>query len=268
MGSVDTRELDERVQQMYRHVADHPAGDYHFEMGRALARRLGYPAELLASVPAGAVDSFAGVGYVFDLAALAAGERVLDLGSGSGMDAFAAAHLVGPSGRVVGVDFTQEQLAKARRLATATGLDAVVEFWERRIERLPMPAEDFDCVISNGVINLSADKARVFTEAARVLRPGGRLAVADIVTELPLTDAIVANVELWASCIGGAAEEGAYRALIEAAGLIVREVRRNDYAFLSDQARGASARYGVKSISLLAVKPGGDPVEPRAGVPS
>jgi ubiquinone/menaquinone biosynthesis C-methylase UbiE len=255
MGSVDTRELDERVQQMYRHVADHPAGDYHFEMGRALARRLGYPAELLASVPAGAVDSFAGVGYVFDLAALAAGERVLDLGSGSGMDAFAAAHLVGPSGRVVGVDFTQEQLAKARRLATATGLDAVVEFWERRIERLPMPAEDFDCVISNGVINLCPDKDAVFAEAARVLRPGGRLAIADIITERQLTEAIVCNADLWASCIGGASQQDAYLTAIESAGFTVETVRDNAYEFISDQARGASATYGVKSISLLARRP-------------
>jgi ubiquinone/menaquinone biosynthesis C-methylase UbiE len=179
---------------------------------------------------------------------------VLDLGSGSGTDAFAAAHLVGHSGRVVGVDFTREQLEKARQLAAATGLDQVVEFWERRIEILPMADGAFDCVISNGVINLSADKEKVFAEAARVLRPGGRLAVADIVTEQQLTDAIVGNAELWASCIGGAAQQDTYRAMIESAGLAVREVRRNDYAFISDQARGASSRYGVKSISLLATK--------------
>jgi ubiquinone/menaquinone biosynthesis C-methylase UbiE len=112
----------------------------------------------------------------------------------------------------------------------------------------------FDCVISNGVINLSAEKERVFREAARVLRPGGRLAIADIVTERPLSDAIVCNVDLWASCIGGAAPEEEYRALIESSGLEVREVRRNDYGFISDQARGATSTYGVKSVSLLAVK--------------
>jgi SAM-dependent methyltransferase len=254
MSTVDTQELDEKVQQIYRQVAEHPQGGFHFEMGRKLAERLGYPSGLLDAVPSGAVESFAGVGYFFDLAALRPGERVLDLGSGSGTDAFAAAHLVGQSGRVVGVDFTPQQLEKARQLAAATGLDQMVEFWERRIEILPMADAAFDCVISNGVINLSADKARVFAEAARVLRPGGRLAVADIVTEQQLTDTIIGNAELWAACIGGAAQEDSYRALIESAGLMVREVRRNDYTFISDQAVAATRRYGVKSISLLAVK--------------
>jgi arsenite methyltransferase len=254
MSTVDTEELDEKVQQIYRQVAEHPQGGFHFEMGRPLAKRLGYPSELLDAVPTGAVESFAGVGYFFDLAALRPGERVLDLGSGSGTDTFAAAHLVGQSGRVVGIDFTPEQLEKARRLAAATGLDQVVEFWERRIEILPMAEAAFDCVISNGVINLSADKARVFAEAARVLRAGGRLAVADIVTEKQLTDTIIGNAELWAACVGGAAQEDTYRALIESAGLVVRQVRRNDYRFISDQARSATTRYGVKSISLLAVK--------------
>ena len=254
MSTVDAQELDERVQQVYRQVAQHPRAGFHFEMGRALAERLGYPSELLDAVPPGAVESFAGVGHLFDLAALRPGERVLDLGSGSGTDTFAAAHLVGQSGRVVGVDFTPEQLEKARQLAAATGLDRVVEFWERRIEILPMADATFDCVISNGVINLSADKARVFAEAARVLSPGGRLAVADIVTEKQLTDAIMGNAELWAACVGGAAQEDTYRALIESAGLVVRQVRRNDYRFISDQARSATTRYGVKSISLLAIK--------------
>ena len=254
MSTVDTQELDEKVQQIYRQVAEHPQGGFHFEMGRKLAERLGYPSGLLDAVPSGAVESFAGVGYFFDLAALRPGERVLDLGSGSGTDAFAAAHLVGQSGRVVGVDFSPEQLEKARQLAAATGLDQMVEFWERRIEILPMADAAFDCVISNGVINLSADKARVFAEAARVLRPGGRLAVADIVTEQQLTDTIIGNAELWAACIGGAAQEDSYRALIESAGLVVREVRRNDYTFISDQAVAATRRYGVKSISLLATK--------------
>jgi arsenite methyltransferase len=255
MAVVDTEQLEAKVRQMYRLVAEQPHAAYHFEMGRPLATRLGYPDEMLDRIPVGAVESFAGVGYFFDLASLGAGDRVIDLGSGSGTDAFVAARLVGPSGRVVGVDFTIEQLTKSRRLAARAGFDQV-EFREGRIESLPADDSSFDCVISNGVINLSPDKPRVFAEAARVLRPGGRLAIADIVTEQQLTEAIVCNADLWASCIGGAAQQDAYRHEIDAAGLRVKEVRHNRYEFLSRQARNASAKYGVKSISLLAVKPG------------
>lgn len=251
--AVDTGELARKVKEMYQLVADNPAGDFHFEMGRGLAERLGYPQTLLDAIPLGAIESFAGVGYFFDLADIAPGERVVDLGSGSGADVFAAAALTG-SGQVVGVDFTPAQLAKSRRLAVESRIENV-EFLDGRIEDLPVSTESVDCVISNGVINLAPHKARVFAEAARVLRPGGRLALADIVTEQPLTEAIVCNVDLWASCIGGAAQEDTYRAAIEAAGLQVDVVRENPYEFISGQARGASERYGVKSVSLLARKP-------------
>jgi ubiquinone/menaquinone biosynthesis C-methylase UbiE len=255
MAEVDAQALEAKVRLMYRRVAEEPHGAYHFEMGRALADRLGYAADVLDGVPAGAVESFAGVGYLFDLAGLSPGERVIDLGSGSGMDAFYAAHLVGSAGRVVGIDFTGEQLAKARRLAAEAGIGQV-EFSEGRIESPPLPDETFDCVISNGVINLSPHKRRVFAEAARLLRPGGRLAVADIVSERQLKDAIVADADLWASCIGGAAQEDAYREAIEVAGLRIEKIRLNPYQFISDQARDASSTYGVKSISVLAVKSG------------
>ena len=203
MAVVNAEELAVKVREMYRLVAEQPTGGYHFEVGRPLAERLGYPADLLDRLPAGAVESFAGVGYFFDLAGLVGGERVIDLGSGSGMDAFVAALAVGPSGQVLGVDFTVEQLDKARDLAARARLDHI-EFTEGRIESLPVADESCDCLISNGVINLSPSKERVFAEAARVLRPGGRLVVADIVTERQLTEAIVANADLWAACIGGA----------------------------------------------------------------
>jgi arsenite methyltransferase len=251
---VDITELETKVKDMYRRVADEPAGAYHFEMGRGLAERLGYPGELLERIPDGAIESFAGVGYALDLADLRPGERVVDLGSGSGMDSFAAAALVGPSGWVVGIDFTAEQLGKARRLATAAGMSRV-EFQAGRIEDLPPAYEGaFDCVISNGVINLSPEKEAVFAEAARVLRPGGRLAIADIVSEQQFKESIVCDADLWASCIAGAAQEDTYRQAIEAAGLRVKDIRRNTYEFISPRARRASAKYGVKSISLLARK--------------
>ncbi len=239
----------------YRAVAEAPHDLYHFEMGRALAERLGYPPELLDRVPGGAWESFAGVGYVFDLAGVCPGERVLDLGSGSGTDAFAAAVQVGPSGHVTGVDMTPEQLAKADRLRAADRLTQV-DFVEAHIDDLPFDDGSYDLVISNGVINLAPDKERVFAEANRVLRPGGRLAVADIVTDEPLSRGIVCNADLWASCIGGAAQIDAYQGALARAGFVAEAMKRNPYAFVSASARAASTRYGVRSISLLARKPG------------
>jgi SAM-dependent methyltransferase len=253
-AAVDTHELETKVKDMYRHVAEQPEGKYHFELGRSLAERLGYPAEILDRVPDGACESFAGVGYFFDLAGLAEGERVIDLGSGSGMDVFFAAEQVGPSGAVAGVDFTAEQLEKARRIAKEFAYSQV-EFREGRIEQLPAEPESFDCVISNGVINLAPDKGAVFAEASRVLRPGGRLAIADIISEQQMKESIVCDADLWASCIGGAAQVDAYREAIEGAGLRVEQLRDNPYEFISERARNASAKYGVKSVSLLAEKP-------------
>jgi arsenite methyltransferase len=252
-ATVDTQELETKVKDMYRHVAEEPDGAYHFEVGRVLAERLGYPSGVLDLIPAAAIESFAGVGYFFDLAELRDGERVIDLGSGSGMDAFFAASEVGAGGRVVGVDFTTEQLEKARRLASDGDFEQV-EFRDGRIESLPAEPEDFDCVISNGVINLAPEKDLVFAEAARVLRTGGRLAIADIVSEQELKESIVCDADLWASCIGGAAQEDAYRGAIERAGLRIEEIRQNPYEFISDRARDASSKYGVKSVSLLAIK--------------
>lgn len=248
---IDQDELLRQVKEMYRAVAETPDDEFHFETGRKLLERLGYDIDVLDEVPHGAVESFAGVGHFFDLAALKPGESVVDLGSGSGTDAFVAALAVGPDGEVVGIDMTEAQLAKATRIAQEHGFEQV-RFEEGRIEQLPLADDSVDAVISNGVINLAPDKLGVFTEAARALRPGGRLALADIVTEEQLTDEIVANVDLWASCIGGAPQQDTYLGAIRAAGFTVEQVSDNPYEFISDQARGASATYGVKSISVLA----------------
>ena len=251
VAGVDVEALEAKVKEMYRQVAEHPDGAFHFELGPGLALHLGYDAGRIASLPSESVVSFAGVGFAFDLAALAPGETVVDLGSGSGMDVFYAAGLVTPGGRVIGVDFTVEQLAKARRLAAA--YDAV-EFREGRIEELPLADHSVDVVISNGVINLCPDKATVFREAARVLRPGGRLAISDIISERQFTEAIVCNPELWAACIGGAAQQEVYLQAIEAAGFTIERIRVNDYRFISDRALGATEKYGVKSVSILATQ--------------
>lgn len=253
MPPVAIEELEGKVKAMYRAVAEDPHGSYHFEVGRDLAERLGYPALVLDRIPDGAVESFAGVGYFFDLADLTRGEQVLDLGSGSGMDVFFSALQVGENGRVVGVDMSPEQLEKAERLRIEAGFPQVT-FTESHVEELPFPDASFDVVISNGVINLTPDKRQVFAEAARVLRPGGRLAIADIIAEVELTPHIVANIDLWASCIGGAAQQDAYQETIEGSGLRLELMKKNQYRFLSQQALDASERYGVKSVSILARK--------------
>jgi ubiquinone/menaquinone biosynthesis C-methylase UbiE len=251
---VNVGALEQKVKAMYEQVALHPDATFHFEMGRALAERLGYEPGDLNAIPAAAIESFAGVGYHFDLADLRPGEAVADLGSGSGMDTFIAAAKVGPAGAVVGIDMTDAQLAKAERLRGGIARSHV-RFQKAYIEETGLPDAAFDAVISNGVINLAADKAAVFREAARVLRPGGRLAISDIVTEKPLPADVTCNVALWAACIGGAMQIDDYVGAIEAAGLRVRVMSANRaYRFLSKSAEGATRTYGVRSVSLLATK--------------
>ncbi len=252
--TVDTAALRDRVREMYREVAEQPGGDFHFELGRPVAERLGYPAEWLDAIPSESLASYAGVGHMLDLAQLRPGEHVLDLGSGSGTDAFIAAWLVGAGGRVTGVDMTDAQLAKARRLRDSRGLDHVA-FCEGLIEDPPVPDGSIDVVISNGVFNLAPDKERVFRSVARVLRPGGRMAISDIMSERELIERTRRNVSLWAACIAGAVPRSDYLEAIEAAGLRVEVVRENpSYRFLSPRAQEAAAKYGVTSISLLALR--------------
>jgi arsenite methyltransferase len=253
--AFDPKELEAKVKAMYSSVAENPHGEFHFEMGRALAERLGYPRPDLDRIPAESIESFAGVGHYFHLAKLKAGETVLDLGSGSGMDTFVAALKVGPAGNVIGVDMTDEQRAKANRLRDRDQF-ANVTYLKGYIENVPYEAGSVDAVISNGVINLAPDKSKVFSEVYRLLKPGGRFATADIVTDIRLPESIVCNSTLWAACIGGAAQQDDYRGQIEAAGLRVAVMEDNPaYQFISDNARGASKKFGVKSVSLLAVKP-------------
>jgi arsenite methyltransferase len=285
ISQVDTGELVQQVKAVYRQVALRPWGGFHFPLGRALAERLGYPAKLLEQIPSAALDSFAGVGYALDLAGLTPGQRVLDLGCGSGADTFAAAVLTGPSGQVTGVDMTDAQLAKAVVTAASArrgtrlrhgrtarrgghisgGSDrrgpgqrhiAQLRFALGRLEDLPFPDADFDVVISNGAISLCPDKTRVFEEVARVLAPGGRLALADVITTRPLRAAEAHDVDLWSARIGGAAYEPDYRAAITAAGLEITDFRVvPQYRFLTTHARDAARAYGVRAVTLAAGLP-------------
>lgn len=252
-NNVNKTDLELKVKKMYREVALHPEVTYHFEMGRKLAEKMGYPASMLSNVPSPAIDSFAGVGYYFDLLQLQNGEHVVDLGSGSGMDVFFAARQVGESGEVIGIDMTPEQLNKAENLGKQYDFKQVV-FQNSYIENIPVVSGSVDAVISNGVINLSSEKEKVFREAARVLKRTGRLALSDIVTTVKLPENISCNATLWAACIGGAMQMEEYFALIEGTGMKVIKVKENPYEFLSNSAKGATKDYGIKSISLLAIK--------------
>jgi SAM-dependent methyltransferase len=252
--SFDPKDLESKVKAMYRAVAENPRGEFHFEMGRAMAERLGYAPADLDRIPAAAIESFAGVGYYFDLAALRQGETVVDLGSGSGMDSFIAGLKVGPGGSVIGIDMTDAQLNKAERLRAAAGFTNVA-YRKGYIDKTTCEHGSADVVISNGVINLAPDKEAVFREAARLLKAGGRLAISDIVTASQLPDTVVCNADLWAACIGGAMQRDNYRQAIEGAGLRVKSVCDNaGYQFISANAKGAQQKWGVKSISLLAIK--------------
>jgi len=194
--AVDPVVLREEVKSKYRDVAVNPGGEYHFHTGRPLARRLGYDPALVDSLPDVAVESFAGVANPFSLRSLEQGERVLDAGSGGGFDSFVAAHQIGPQGQVIGVDMLPEMLEKSRKAAESMGLKNV-EFREGLLEEIPVEDGWAEVVISNGVINLCADKKRVFSELWRILRPGGRLQFGDIANGRPVPESAIRNIDLW-----------------------------------------------------------------------
>jgi arsenite methyltransferase len=193
---IDVEVLKCEIKKTYARVSEEPEQEFIFPTGRAWALDLGYPPDLLARVPDGAAESFAGVANPFTLGRLAPGERVLDLGSGAGMDSLVAAQMVGPDGAVTGIDMTPEMLAKARSAASEMGV-ANVEFVEGEVESLPFEDERFDVVISNGVIDLIPDKDTVFSEIHRVLGPEGRIQIADVTIQNPVSEEGRRNIDLW-----------------------------------------------------------------------
>ena len=191
---VDVELLKSEIKKTYASVSDEAGRDFVFPTGRAWAEDLGYPEEL-KNVPEGAVESFAGVANPWELGRLEPGERVLDLGSGAGTDSLIAAQMVGPDGHVTGIDMTPQMLAKARAAAVQMGA-ANVEFIEAEAERLPFADASFTVVVSNGVIDLIPDKDAVFSELHRVLAPGGRIQIADVTIQNPVSAEGRRNIDL------------------------------------------------------------------------
>jgi SAM-dependent methyltransferase len=194
-AGIDVDLLKHEIKKTYARVSEEPGDDYIFPTGRPWALDLGYPPDLLERVPEEAAESFAGVANPFSLGPLAPGENVLDVGSGSGTDSLVAAQMVGPAGSVTGLDMTTEMVAKARAATAVMGLTNV-DFVEGEVERLPF-GEQFDVVISNGVVDLVPDKDVVFGEIHRVLRPGGRVQIADVTVQRPVSAEARRNIDLW-----------------------------------------------------------------------
>jgi SAM-dependent methyltransferase len=207
-SGFDVASLRDAIQATYERVARDPSGAFHFHRGHAYAvERLGYDAAELAELPREATDRFAGVGNPTSLGPIELGETVLDHACGAGVDLLLAARRVGPFGRAIGVDITAGMRAVAERAVSEAGLDDRVEIRSGSYEHLPVESESVDVVISNGVVNLSPDKRRVFAEVWRVLKPGGRLYLADVVVARELRLETRQRPELWAACIAGALPE-------------------------------------------------------------
>lgn len=247
----------EAVQRMYTEVATDPGKTFHFPTGRPACEFVGYPAEELDALPPRAVESFAGVGYPFATDAIREGDHVLDIGSGSGTDVLIAVRRTGPSGKVYGVDLTKAMRAKLRRNADEMGAQNVT-LLAGNAEDIPLPDATVDVVTSNGVLNLVPDKASAFAEIFRVLRPGGRIQIADIVVGEPISEACRQNPELWAECVVGAVLEEDYLTMFQDVGFENPEIlSRLDYfsGSSSPETRRVAASFKAHTIVMKAAKP-------------
>lgn len=252
------------VRAMYTDVALHPERDYHFPTGRDACTFVGYPQERLAHLPLSAVESFAGVGYPFAANVIHTGDTVLDIGSGSGTDLLLAAHEIGSRGQAIGLDITAAMLAKLRRNVSAAGVE-YVRLLEGNAETIPLPDQSVDVVTSNGVLNLVPDKRAAFAEVYRVLRPGGRLQIADIALGHPISAECASDPKLWAECVVGATLEDELTAMLERAGFVhVETLGHLDYFSASSSAatRSIAGSFRARSVVLRAAKPPSPPLAP------
>jgi arsenite methyltransferase len=238
------------VEEMYTDVASRPGAVFHFPTGRLACLFVGYPAGQLDRLPPEATESFAGVGYPFAADVIRCGDAVLDIGSGSGTDTLIAALAVGPTGVVHGLDMTPAMREKLERNVAAMELGHV-RVIDGQAERIPLPDASVDVVTSNGVLNLVPDKPAAFAEIARVLKPGGRLQIADIALMLPVSDASRADPRLWAECVVGAIVEDDYVSLLRAAGLDVDVLRTFDYFAGSVSGATRRAAHGLGAHAIV-----------------
>jgi SAM-dependent methyltransferase len=244
------------VDEMYTDVASRPGAVFHFPTGRLACLFVGYPAEQLDCLPEEATESFAGVGYPFAEGVIRQGDAVLDVGSGSGTDTLIAAMLTGPSGVVYGLDMTRAMREKLQRTVATKRIGHVCVL-EGNAEQIPLPDASIDVVTSNGVLNLVPDKPTAFGEIARVLKPGGRLQIADIALRMPASEQSRADPRLWAECVVGAITDNDYISLLRAAGLSVEIFGRMDYfaGSVNASTRRAAHALGAHAIVMRGYKP-------------
>lgn len=251
--NVNIEELRASIREEYSAVANDPERGFHFHTGRKLAGILGYRDEWLDRLPASAIESMAGTGNPFSLGELKPGERVIDCGSGSGADSLIAAQMVAPGGHVIGVDMTPEMLSKARRNAMEAGITNV-EFREGYLESLPVPDAWADVIISNGVLNLVPDKEAALLEMYRVLKPGGRIQIADIALQKPVPDGAKSDVTLWTGCIAGGLLKAQFERKVEAAGFKRVEVVWGKDVFSGAPQHSDAAKFGTLGVTVRASK--------------
>jgi len=254
--SLQREHIIESVQNMYTEVASFPERVFHFPTGRPACEYVGYPEEQLDAIPATAVESFAGVGYPFAVNAIGAGDVVLDIGSGSGTDVLIAGLLTGARGKIFALDMTEAMREKLLHNAAQAGMDNI-ETVAAEAESIPLSDNSVDVVTSNGVLNLVPDKAQAFAEIYRVLKPGGRVQIADIVVSQEVSEACRQNPKLWAECIVGAMEKEDYLALFREIGFRdVAQLSQLDYfaASVSEETRNVAASLGAHSMVMQASK--------------